>query len=155
MTYSSSLHNLGTNCPETGGELSRNWGRIVQRLGANRLGLIVFGASCLTFFCFSCFTLRRPRSRRPSLKNTRASLLKMTSKCWFQSWKSTSSPTLCSVFVSLLGLNWFWMEKITMYMRNVADVKNLLHGSWNDHLFFERATFLYLILGKSIHLVKK
>ena len=42
MTYSSSLHNLGTNCPETGGELSRNWGRIVQRLGANRLG-----ANCL------------------------------------------------------------------------------------------------------------
>ena len=94
-----------------------------------------------------CFTLRRPRSRRPSLKNTRVSLLKMTSKCWFQSWKS-------SVFVSLLELNWFWMEKLQCIYA-MADVKNLLHGSWNDHLFFERATFLYLILGKSIHLVKK
>ena len=29
--------------------MSKDWGLIVQRLGANRLGLIVQGASCLTF----------------------------------------------------------------------------------------------------------
>ena len=30
MTNSSSLHNLGANRPDTGGELSRDWGLIVR-----------------------------------------------------------------------------------------------------------------------------
>ena len=37
---------MGADCLKTGGLPSREWGLTVQRLGAYRPGLIVFGASC-------------------------------------------------------------------------------------------------------------
>ena len=93
MTYSSSLHILGTNCPETGGESSG--AKITKAIFEEYAGEL---------------TKNDPKVLISKLKEHKLSYLVFYIRFPF-------------------GIELILNGKITMYMRNVADVKNLLHGS--------------------------